>query len=340
MSVKYYSLGVFAGVLLSAVPLIAGTEVNPPPTSITIQPVQQLQGEPEFWLHAGVEVWNGDNTYKIGFPVSDFLGNYYEGYFPFSELKFPLDVVYGVLKFDAVIRDRFIINAQVKKDLSEPNDYLEDRDWLTETNPHQLDVYSESDVTEFEGYVLDADLAYKFLCRDKGWLAAGAGYMYQNFEYDTSLVRQWSPSGMPGFEYTGIDESTSIYYEVDYKIPYLLLSGEVMLNPQFKLNGRFAYAPWVTSDNRDQHRLRYKENRSGDLEGDGYMLSANAQYDFLPHWFITGGLSYTSLDLDGDMDATFFGVYDHTVHEELESEQTSFFLTLGYRLGPPPQQNM
>jgi outer membrane protease len=336
MAVKKYFLGAGAAVLLMAAPVLAGTAVQPPPTSITIQPVQQLQGEPEFWLHAGVESWSGDNTYQIGFPVTDALGNRYEGYFPFSELKFPLDVVFGVLKFDAVVRDKWVINAQLKKDLSDPDDYLEDRDWLTESNPNRLDVYSDSEVTEFEGYVFDVDLGYKFFCRDRGWVAAGAGYMYQNFEYETSVIRQWSPSGLPGFDFVGDGMTTSIYYEVDYKIPYLFLGGEALLAPKFKLKGRFAYAPWVSSDNRDQHRLRYKENRSGDLDGDAFMFSADAQYDFAKHWFVTAGFSYTSIDVDGDMDATFFGVYDHTVREELESEQTALFFTVGYRLGPEP----
>jgi hypothetical protein len=336
ISVKNCSFTVLAAVLFISTPVLAGTAVQSPPTSITIQPVQQLQGEPEFWIHAGVESWSGDNTYQIGFPVTDALGNHHEGYFPFSELKFPLDAVFGVIKLKGVVRNKFILNAQVKKNISDPDDSMEDRDWLTDSDPGRLDVYSDSDVTGFEGYVLDLDLSYKFFCRDKGWLAAGAGYMYQNFEYETAVIRQWSPSGLPGFDYVG-DGTTSIYYEVDYKIPYFLLSGQMTLSPQFKLNGRFAYAPWVTSDNRDQHRLRYKENRAGELDGDAFMISADAQYDFGEHWFMTAGLSHTSIDVDGDMDASFFGYYDHTVAEDLESEQTSIFLTIGYRIGPAPE---
>lgn len=336
IAVKNYSFAVLAAVLFISTPVLAGTAVQSPPTSITIQPVQQLQGEPEFWIHAGVELWSGDNTYQIGFPVTDAFGNRNEGYFPFSELKFPLDAVFGVIKLGAVIRDKFVFNALVKKNISEPDDSMEDSDWLTESDPSQLDVYSDSEVTGFEGYAFDVDLAYKFFCREKGWLAAGAGYMYQNFEYETALIRQWSPSGLPDFDYVG-DGTTSIYYEVDYKIPYFLLSGQMTLSPHFKLNGRFAYAPWVSSDNRDQHRLRYKENRGGELDGDAFILSADAQYDFNRHWFMTAGLSHTSIDVSGDMDGAFFGYYDHTVAEELESEQTALFLTIGYRIGPAPE---
>jgi len=353
IAVRNCILSVLAASLCAASPVLAGTfvkppppeetipaqkaEVIPPPSTITIQPVQEMHGEPRFWLHAGVESWSGDNTYKIGYPVVDAFGNQYVGYFPFSELKFPLDAVFGVIKIDAVISDKFVVNALVKKNLSEPDDYLQDRDWLTDSNPNQLDIYSDSEITGFEAYAFDADLAYKFLCGERGWLAAGAGYMYQNFEYETAVIHQWSPSGLPGFDYYG-DGTVSIYYEVDYKIPYLLLSGQMNLNPSFTLNGRFAYAPWVSADNRDQHRLRYKENRAGDLDGDAFMVSADGEYDFGAHWFATAGLSYTSIDVDGDMDATFFGIYDHTVREELESEQTALFFTVGYRIGPSPEK--
>jgi len=314
-------------------PVVAGTAVKSNPTNITIQPVQQVQGEPQVWLHAGVESWSGDNTYQIGYPVTDALGNVYEGYFPFSELKFPLDAVFGVIKLNAVIKDKFVFDVVFKKNISDTDDYMEDRDWITDSDPGRLDIYSDSEVTRFDGLVLDVDLGYKVFSGEKGWLAAGAGYMYQDFEYETSLIRQWSPSGLEGFDYVG-DGGISLAYEVNYKIPYLLLSGQLELTPKFMVNGRFAYAPWVESvEDRDQHLLRYKENR-GKLDGTALMASVDAMYNFTSQWFMTAGVSHTSIDVDGEQGATFFGYYDHMVTEEIESKQTAVFLTAGYRFGP------
>lgn len=308
------------------------SSVQPAPTSITAQPVQEVHGAPEFQVHAGIEAWSGENTYKIGFPVTDVFGNHYDGYFPFSELKFPLDVYFGVVKVNAVVRDRFVFDALVKKNISDPDDYMEDRDWITESDPGRLDIYSNSEVTGFDGFVFDVDLGYKVFAGNKGWLAAGAGYMYQDFKYDTALVSQWSPSGLSGFDYAG-DGTLSIAYDVNYRIPYFLLSGQMMLSPCFKFNARFAYSPWVSAENTDQHVLRSKVNR-GDLDGDAIILAIDGLYDFSQHWFMTAGLSHTSIEADGDMSASFSGYYDHTVTEELESDQTALYLTIGYRFGP------
>ena len=38
-----------------------------------------------------------------------------------------------------------------------------DQDWLTASNPSRLDVYSNSNVSEFEGYEFDLNAKYKFL---------------------------------------------------------------------------------------------------------------------------------------------------------------------------------
>lgn len=313
-------------------PVMAGTAVTSGQTAVTIQPLQQVQGEPQAWLHVGVESLSGDNTYQIGLPVTDSFGNVYQGHFPISELKFPLDAVFGVIKLNTVIKDRFVLDVVFKKNLTEPDDYLEDRDWITESNPGQLDIYSDSEVTRFDGLVLDIDFGYKVLCGEKGWVAAGAGFMYQDFEWDTAGIRQWSPSGYPDFDYVG-DGSLSILYEVNYKMPYLFLSGQLDLNPNFRINGRFAYAPWVDAEDRDQHLLRYKENR-GSYDGYAFMVAADAMYDFTQHWFMTGGVSHTSIDVDGEQNSSFFGYHDHTIQAEMESRQTAIYLTAGYRFGP------
>ena len=168
------SMLAFTAAAFLATPVMAGTAVKSDATTITVQPVQQVQGEPQAWLHAGVEAWAGENTYQIGFPATDAFGNVYEGHFPISELKFPLDVIFGVVKLNTVLKDKFLFNAAFKKNITEPDDYMEDRDWITESNPSQLDIYSDSEVTRFDGLIVDLDVGYKFLSRDKGWLAAGA----------------------------------------------------------------------------------------------------------------------------------------------------------------------
>lgn len=316
---------------MMAGPAFAGTPAGPTTTSITIQPVQQLQGEPKFWIGGGVEAWSGENTYQIGYPATDYYGTRYEGHFPFSELKYPLDAYFGVIKVGGVYKDKYIVNGLLKKSISNSDGNLEDSDWITESNPSRLDIYSYSDVTDFEGMVVDVDFSYKFLQREKGWLAAGAGYMFQDFEYNAAIVSQWSPSGLSGWDYEG-DGSDGLTYDVEYSIPYLLLSGQAYVSSKFKLSGRLAYSPMVRVEDRDEHLWRYKENR-GELDGDAFMLALDGQYDFNEFWFMTAGLSYTLIEAEGDSKAYFYGYYDHTVSEEIESKQSSLFMMVGYKIG-------
>ncbi|GAB4333393.1 MAG: hypothetical protein Kow0089_02030 [Desulfobulbaceae bacterium] len=288
------------------------------------------------WMDAGVESWSGDITYRIGYPVTDAWGYRYDGYFPFSELEFPLDAEFGVVKGGIVVAEKYLLGIQVKKNLNDPDDDMEDRDWITESDPSRLDIYSNSTVSDFSAFVIDVDASYRFINNEQVRLAAGIGYMYQDFEYDTVVQRQWSPSGLEGFDYVG-DGTVSLIYEVDCEIPYVLLSGQFNLLPNLKINGRFAFAPWVDVDDRDQHLLRSKVNE-GDMSGTAFMVSADLQYDFTPQLFATAGFNHTYIDVDGDMDAAFYGVYDHTVAEELESNQYAGYVTVGFRFGVPGQR--
>lgn len=318
---------------------LAGTAVHSGKSDIMVQPVVMVEGEAEVWLHGGIESWAGDITYQIGYPATLADGTKENGYFPFSELKFPLDCVFGAIEMNAVFHDRVILNGTIKKNVSDPDSNMEDRDWITETNPKQLDVYSESFVSDFSALIIDVDLEYKFLQLSNAWVAGGIGFLYQNFQYNTSLIRQWSPSGISDFDYTGDGISTSIDYEATFRIPYLVISSQMSPTKKFHINGRLAYAPIAYGDDRDQHILRDKENK-GDLDGSAFMLSVSALFDFTPRWFMSAGVDLTAIEMSGDMDATFYGVYDHTVTEELDSTQASVFITTGYRFGPESHENM
>lgn len=294
---------------------------------------QQINIAPMIVLSAdaGVETWDGDITYQIGYPVTDVWGYKYEGYFPFSELTFPLDISFGTVGAELRIADRWTVGIEYKTNIDDPGDYMEDRDWITDSNPGQLDIYSDSEITDFKADIVDIDVNYRFWENDKVSFAAGIGYLYQDFHYDCALIRQWSPSGYTGYDYVG-DGSVGLIYDVEFEIPYMALTASVHPIPNLSLNGRVAWAPWVQVDDRDQHLLRYKEN-TGDLEGDAAMASFDVNYDILPFLFVQGGVEYTYVNVDGEMTATFYGISDHTVYEELESNQTSVFGKIGFRLG-------
>ena len=73
-------------------------------------------------------------------------------------------------------------------------------------------------------------------------------------------------------------------------------------------------------------------------DGTATMASVEAEYCINQYLFVNGGFDYTYFEADGDMDATFYGIYDHTVAEEIDSSQTSVYATFGVRLGVPSQK--
>jgi outer membrane protease len=322
------SLGLTA---LTTLPVLAasGNTAQPAPVTVTT-------GQAKAEIMVGVETWSGDNTYKIGYPIHWFDGVVENGYFPFSKLEFPLDIYMATIKANAEFQNTWLFNASIKKDISSPDDPLIDQDWITTSNPSRLDISSTSNIGEFEGYEFDFTAKYKFIQRDNWSLNAGAGYMYQNWQYTANLVNQYSPSGLAGYDYVG-DGTPGIRYKLEYHIPYLQVGGKIKLGQQFSLESKLSYSPLVDAKDVDQHLLREKVN-NGDLDGDAWMFDIEGKYHFTDNWFMSASYDFKEMKTDGTMSAEFSSTYlyiygvipNHTVYEELESTQHSVALNLGY----------
>ncbi len=325
-----------AGALLTlaAAPqaLAAGTAAAPAVGSkaIAVQPMTTVEGGVKSWVSLGIEQWSGETMYQIGYPVA-FDGGVENGYFPFSELEFPLDVNMASLRVGVEFSDRIPVYATLKKPVKDPSDNMTDKDWITDSNPTRLDIYSESSISSFDATVFDIDAGYKFLRMPQIALSAGAGYLFQKFDYDVRLLHQWSPSGLVGYDYYG-DGQAALNYEITYKVPYMQMRAEFRPIPKAEIFARIAYSPWAAAEDHDQHFLRNKDNK-GDLDGDYLNFAVEGRYEFAPRWFVSAGYEYSYLDLDGTMTAEFYGIYDHTVTEHVESHQSVFFITAGYLFG-------
>ena len=282
-----------------------------------------------FDISIGTEVMSGDTTYSIGGPVTYFDGSSEQGYFPWSELEWPLDIWLARVDAGVNIGSSWRINGVLKTNISDPSDNMIDKDWLTVSNPGQLDVYSESNISDFDAFILDFDVEWAFLQRQSWSLYAGLGYQYQKFEYDSQMIHQYSPSGYPGVEFYG-DGSVSITYEMTYKMPYALIGTEFQITPQFSISGSFAYSPWVDAEDEDHHIWRDRVAQ-GDMDGDAYMIDVSGMYNFTSSWFLEGGFHYTKIDVDGEQAIFMNGFHLLTEYEESESKQTSGYLNIGYR---------
>ncbi|MBA3007068.1 MAG: omptin family outer membrane protease [Proteobacteria bacterium] len=324
----WMALGITA---ITALPVFAAGNSSASPEPVTI-----TTGQAKAEIMLGIESWSGDNTYQIGYPVHWFDGVVENGYFPFSQLEFPLDIYMISAKGNAEFHNIWMVSASVKKDISSPDDQMIDQDWITTSNPGQLDVYSNSDISEFEGYEFDVNAKYKFF-RGENWsLNAGVGYIYQNWQYTANLVQQYSPSGQTGYDYVG-DGTPAINYKLEYNIPYIQIGGKLNLDKQFSVEGNISYSPLVDAKNVDQHLLRQKVN-TGDLDGSSWMFNLKGRYDFSEHWFMIASYDFKEMKTDGTMSAEFSNTYlyiygvipNHTVYEEIESTQHAMALSMGY----------
>ena len=310
----------FAVGLLSSGTVLASDEVQSIPDGNT-------EKSKAFDISIGTELMSGDTTYSIGFPVTLPDGSSINGYFPFSQLEWPLDIWLARVDADLNIGSSWRISGVLKTNISDPNDHMIDKDWLPPGA--WLDIYSESNISEFDALIWDIDVEWAFLQRQSWSLYAGLGYQYQKFEYDGQLIQQYSPSGIPGFDFIG-DGSVSITYEMTYKIPYALIGTDFQITPNFAIGGSFSYSPWVNAEDEDHHLIRNIVFK-GDMDGDAVMIDLSGIYDFHSSWFFEGGLHYTKINVDGDQTQWIDGVTLGAAHEESESTQTSGYLNIGYR---------
>lgn len=321
---------VIEGSVLVAGLFLALTALESMDVSAAAGPVTSTENAAKVTISIGTEIIDGDTTYQIGYPVT-MDGVTYEGYFPFSELEWPLDVTMGRMDASVAFNNGLRLNATLKKSMTDPDDNMEDRDWLTESDPGRLDVYSESYISDFNSYIFDFNVEYTFGSWDNVSLFAGLGYQYQKFEYKSNLIEQYSPSGLPGFDYTG-DGSVSIGYEITYHMPYISLGTDIEFEKGFSMKASLAFSPYVDAEDEDDHFLREFGGRvtRSDMDGTAIMFNLAGKYHFTPIWFVELGLNAINIDVDGRMHQNYlwFGEYA-TNKVESESTQTSGYINLG-----------
>lgn len=309
---------------------------NPGKMNKAADPFDVDMADRQFWtkgeLKMGVEKWYGDNTYQVGFPVYDYASlTYYDGYFPFSELEFPLDVVMFSAQYDLEIKRRWMLSFSFKKDLDHSGDDMEDSDWLTPSNPDQLDIFSTSNVIDFEAYEYDVNVKFKYLKGATWSLDAGIGYLFQKFKYDTALKTQYSPSGLAGYDFVWDGRTSSLKYDLFYHIPYVQIGGAVTFAKRFSIAANVSYAPWVEGEDEDQHLLRGLVAKT-ELEGDSWMANLETRYQINRHWFASLEYGYKKIEVDGKSYDSYYGGLDPNdwVWLEQESTQHSGSLMVGY----------
>lgn len=288
--------------------------------------------KPGFSIGLGTGKMAGETVYQIGFPAVAPTGERYAGYFPFSELEWPLDFWLVTIDGVATLNDRWRATVSISKNLSTPQNDMNDSDWLTPADPAQLDVYSEFRISSFDVFIADADIEWFFFRQPAISLYVGAGMVYQNFDYESELLYQYSPSGLEGFSSVG-DGRTGITYEMTYSLPYVKIGADLQLAAGLEILGSFAYSPIVQAEDSDHHLLREfgGKRASGDMDGTAYLVEVSGRYLITPAFFVEAIFNYLHIEVDGNQYQEYgIGVPIGTFRQEAESTQTSAYVTLGY----------
>jgi outer membrane protease len=306
-------LAAFAVLLLLSLPAFSAPEKSAAPKAIT-------------WdLWGGDERMSGHVTYQIG----------EEGvYFPLSELKWPADVTFGSVGGSANY-GKWEASAVFSKNIDSDAGTMEDSDWLDDMNPDLKTVYSESD-TDFDGYTMDGSVRYWMMntaMRDLPGtsvaLAAGLGYLYQNFSWDAKNLDQWYPQN-PEYGHDLVPGTVGSY-ESTLNMPYIEAAGKLAFKG-LTLEGSLGFAPYVQVDDVDDHKLRYIYATT-DADGTAFKASLQARYNFTKNLFMMAQVNYLTFDVEGtEKDITYAGPEQGeawTIDHKIKSDQTSALLAAG-----------
>lgn len=279
------------------------------------------------YLDVGLQsaYFKGDTTYHIDFPGGA------------SELEFPLKTFLlgpevGLSYKNPQNQEKIRLNVKWLTNIDDGSGKMKDSDWLDGDGHSGLDIYSESKI-KLKANIIDANLIYNFWPIKQLSIGPMLGYKYQKFEYDVSDVDQvgYGPYA-PGS--TGSVSGKVLDYKVTYHIPYFGLSSDVLLGKKFQANIKLGYTPWATAKDRDDHILRYKLSE-GDTDGYACFANLNANWNFLPHWFLGVGGEYMKIHTTGTQHQYFYAgpsvgkTYD--VDDKTTSEQWLFSAMVTYR---------
>jgi len=281
-------------------------------------------------VNVGVGPMRGHTTYQIGGTVR-MAEDVEELWFPISELEFPINVLQASADTSLMLgkNKRLVVSLGGTINATSDAGKMEDSDWTTSWNPNQLDIYSESDA-ELDMLMLNADILYRFLRTKLFSLGAGAGFLYQELNYECFDFVQWYPSSpWWGYDY---GNGLGIIYDITYYVPYMQVRADMsLLKERLQIGVNVAVVPYLTAEDYDDHVLR-DITSDGDYDGGGAMGSLEATFHFARHWFVEGRLEGRVFSADGTQKTYVNDEWSHDIDAEVTSGQGSFTLAVGASL--------
>lgn len=265
-------------------------------------------------------------------------------YFPFSELKFPLDVFMIYANLTLTLLDRISFHYGVKKNIHNRVGKMKDTDWIP--LPGFKTIYSESDA-RLNAIITEADLVVNLYTISFFSIKVGAGFMHQYLYYWCSnVVQEDIIDANMNLEMPSITviQGKIITYEVQYYI-FTMQITPVFTIPLGKgyleIIPAIRFSPYLRAKDIDDHLLRGKVAK-GDSKGTAFMPFLSIRYLFASRVFISAKLEYMYLVTKGKQTQSYYNPFiepDITnnipgwsarIENKLKSEQLSVSLGAGY----------
>jgi outer membrane protease len=260
------------------------------------------------------------NTYQITFPVA-------ENVEMSSKLEFESNFYLVGPEISLPLGDRFRIDASYNTSFQDQDGMLKDTD--TASGYSTPLIYSEtdltSDVTDFN--IQFAGCFYGEEVTESPILVEGVvGYGLQEFTYRGHDTIQQSIFG----DIMQVSGDT-----IDYQITHNMFYGGIhciLQNTERGLQAKVGveYAPWVKSEDRDEHLLRGKISDSSGT-GDGTRALAEAGWKINESWEIALFYHWLNINVSGDQTQhSSSGMVVSNIPWEAESQQNYFGTRLSY----------
>lgn len=298
-------------------------------------------------VSAGTGIMQGHTTYQIGghFDSPEGSGEFH---FPLSELIFPLNTYLISLETNILLFKKWKADAKFQTNIKRNTDNMKDSDWGIPFEdppnsgnyywygPDHLDIYSESK-TELSVYIFAIDLLYRFYRFIPGSSSstyfnfyAGLGYLYQQYEFECRLIRQWDyrEDNPEPQDATG-DGSIVLTYDIFTHIPYIKINSEIYFKSMFSINASIGYSPFIKLKDKDNHILRSKKSYA-ECDGNALLLSLAGKIDLSKSVFIKLQVDYVSIETEGKQKQYEYGVWVATIDQKNFSKRKSAELTIGY----------
>lgn len=267
-----------------------------------------------------------------------------------SELKFPLDAIYGGIEADMFLetsgRREWFMNAAYSRNINDPRGVMIDEDWIAPLGGTDFKFsYTESDV-EFDYDMGSFQVGRRIHGWEKATTYAVVGYRYQKFIQNIINVRGWqydlrfSPPPLRDIDTT----VHALYYKVVYHKPSVGILYDVQFNPQTQFELSAGYMHIFASD-IDDHILRNKISTASGT-GPGFYSSIELNLIINPDKpglkpFINLGADFSILSVSSGQTQRWYGDdpitenYDDTgdIFENIPHKFTSLQLTLGIQIG-------